>query len=341
MDKQNASLVKRMGEKIKKFLILIITFIITFTGIGIYTIRDYGIGYKYYQNNTVIGITQEKGLLTQTIESHIDDLETQGYVITSYEFNDEIFVKTALIRKSKADTAALKSLIIDNLTIEVFATQVSFINDTNTYIFTSESECRSFAEQIKSYTNTEGSFDSSIVNYKDITKKEVLDAKVNAVKAEKEKADALAAAKKKQEQAKKYQVTSRGGNVSRAKSSSNVGSILASYSYISSQYGMRKGKMHTGTDFAAPAGTHIYSWKSGTVTYAGWNGSYGNFIEVKHDDGTISRYAHLSGYAISNGASVSKGQLIGYVGTTGNSTGNHLHFEIKVNGNFVNPLNYL
>ena len=99
--------------------------------------------------------------------------------------------------------------------------------------------------------------------------------------------------------------------------------------------------MHTGVDFAAAGGTHIYAWKSGTVTFTGWSGGYGNFIIIQHNNGTVSRYAHCSGYAVSAGQTVSKGQTIGYVGTTGNSTGNHLHFEIQVNGSFVNPLNYL
>ena len=99
--------------------------------------------------------------------------------------------------------------------------------------------------------------------------------------------------------------------------------------------------MHTGVDFAANGGTPIYAWKSGKVTYRGWNGNYGNFVEIDHGDGTVSRYAHMSGYNCSLGDTVSAGYTIGYVGTTGNSTGNHLHFEIKINGSFVNPLNYL
>ena len=98
---------------------------------------------------------------------------------------------------------------------------------------------------------------------------------------------------------------------------------------------------HTGIDLAAPAGTHIYSWRSGTVTFAGWSGGYGNFIIVDHGDGFVTRYAHCSKIAVTKGQTVSQGQVIGYVGTTGNSTGNHLHFEVKVNGNFVNPRNYL
>ncbi|HIR74365.1 TPA: M23 family metallopeptidase, partial [Candidatus Ventrenecus avicola] len=139
----------------------------------------------------------------------------------------------------------------------------------------------------------------------------------------------------------KQKVTSRGGQTRRQQSSYSSGAPLATYSYISSYYGMRNGKMHTGVDFAAPAGTKIYAWKAGKVIQASWSGSYGNFIVIQHNDGTISRYAHCSGYACSKGDVVSKGQVIGYVGTTGNSTGNHLHLEIKVNGSFVNPLNYL
>ena len=142
-----------------------------------------------------------------------------------------------------------------------------------------------------------------------------------------------------QKEKQKYQVTSRGSSTRRASSSTSA--PLQSYVYISSYYGERWGRMHTGIDYAANGGTPIYAWKSGTITYRGWNGSYGNFVEIDHGDGTVSRYAHMSGYNCSLGDTVSAGETIGYVGTTGNSTGNHLHFEIKVNGNFVNPLNYL
>ena len=118
--------------------------------------------------------------------------------------------------------------------------------------------------------------------------------------------------------------------------------------YISCPYGYRThpvtGKpnnFHTGVDMAAPAGTPIYATKSGTVTGAGYNSAYGNNVVINHGDGFSSLYGHMTRYVVSVGQQVSQGQLIGYVGSTGISTGNHLHFTIFYNGATVNPMNYL
>ena len=111
---------------------------------------------------------------------------------------------------------------------------------------------------------------------------------------------------------------------------------------ISSGYGSRWGSFHKGLDFAAPAGTPIYAADSGKVIYSGYNsGGYGNLVIVEHDNGDQTYYAHCSKLYVSVGSYVSKGQHIAGVGTTGDSTGNHLHFEIRKNGNPVNPSNYL
>lgn len=114
----------------------------------------------------------------------------------------------------------------------------------------------------------------------------------------------------------------------------------------SSTFGRRKHpvtgayKMHWGVDYAAPKGTPIYAAGTGTITKRGRNGAYGNMVEIKHADGFITRYAHMSAFkrGQSVGYNVSKGETIGFVGTTGRSTGNHLHYEIHKNGKRVNPL---
>jgi murein DD-endopeptidase MepM/ murein hydrolase activator NlpD len=106
----------------------------------------------------------------------------------------------------------------------------------------------------------------------------------------------------------------------------------------------RPGHMHAGLDIAAPDGTPIRAADSGTVILfqgTGASGGYGNFVCVGHSGSVASCYAHLSRFGTSPGASVRQGQVIGYVGNTGNSFGAHLHFEVRVNGSPVNPMGYL
>lgn len=115
---------------------------------------------------------------------------------------------------------------------------------------------------------------------------------------------------------------------------------------LSSRFGMRKhpilgySRMHQGTDFAAPSGTPIYAAGNGVVDYAGRKGGYGNYIRLRHGSTYQTAYAHMKGFAkgIGKGTRVKQGQIIGYVGTTGRSTGPHLHYEVLVSGKQVNPL---
>lgn len=97
---------------------------------------------------------------------------------------------------------------------------------------------------------------------------------------------------------------------------------------------------HTGIDVPAPGGTNIYAAKSGVVVTSTYNRSYGNYVVVSHSDGTSTLYAHMSRRNASEGQTVKQGAVIGYVGTTGSSTGNHLHFEVRVNGVRKNPTDY-
>jgi murein DD-endopeptidase MepM/ murein hydrolase activator NlpD len=99
---------------------------------------------------------------------------------------------------------------------------------------------------------------------------------------------------------------------------------------------------HAGMDIFAPMGTPIYAAKGGTVISAGWNnGGYGNLVLVSHGDGLVTAYAHMSQVIAVQGQSVGAGTILGLEGSTGNSTGPHLHFEVRVNGSAVNPRNYL
>ncbi len=110
---------------------------------------------------------------------------------------------------------------------------------------------------------------------------------------------------------------------------------------LTSGYGWRGGEFHTGLDLAAPWGSPVQAADSGTVVVAGWEGDYGNRIIIDHGGGKLQTlYGHLSSFAVRVGDRVGKGQVIGRVGSTGRSTGPHVHFEVRVEGRHVNPMNY-
>lgn len=116
---------------------------------------------------------------------------------------------------------------------------------------------------------------------------------------------------------------------------------------MTSDFGMRTHPIlggrrnHKGIDLASPTGTPVYATADGVVAKAEPFSSYGNYIQIEHGGQLETRYAHLSGYAVTAGEQVHKGQLIGYVGTTGRSTGPHLHYEVRVAGEAVDPRPYM
>ena len=98
---------------------------------------------------------------------------------------------------------------------------------------------------------------------------------------------------------------------------------------------------HAGLDIGADYGDPVHAADSGTVVYAGWMGGYGYLVEINHGNGYVTRYGHNSSLTVSVGQHVYKGQQVARAGSTGNSTGNHCHFEVRYNGVAKNPLNYL
>lgn len=144
-------------------------------------------------------------------------------------------------------------------------------------------------------------------------------------------------------------VTSRSGvstarNMSQSKVNLGVSLSKPISGTVSSRFGsmsrVRSGA-HTGLDISAPYGTKIKAAASGTVVFAGYKGAYGNMVAIDHGNGVMTYYGHCSSLKVSIGQKVSQGTVIAAVGSTGNSTGNHLHLEIRVNGIAYNPQNYL
>ena len=99
-------------------------------------------------------------------------------------------------------------------------------------------------------------------------------------------------------------------------------------------------RFHAGMDFTAPTGTPIYATANGTIMSAGWKQGYGNCVEINHGYGYVTLYGHMSVIKTNAGRSVKRGDVIGLVGSTGKSTGPHLHYEVHLRGEIMNPANY-
>jgi murein DD-endopeptidase MepM/ murein hydrolase activator NlpD len=118
------------------------------------------------------------------------------------------------------------------------------------------------------------------------------------------------------------------------------GALSATWGEREDPFG-RGQELHTGIDISADRGAPVYATGDGTIKSAGWNGDYGNMVVIDHGYGLVTRYAHLSVYSVRPDERVLKGQVIGQVGSTGRSTGAHLHYELLVNGQLTNPLSLL
>ena len=171
-------------------------------------------------------------------------------------------------------------------------------------------------------------------------------------KAEEERKRREEEEKKKQEEANKKPADggSNGGSNNNGGSGAVAGESWrrpCSWIKLTSPYGYRthpttgQWKFHNGVDLANNQGTPIYAARSGKVTVATYGGTYGYYVTINHGDGYSSLYAHMTHYTVSKGQTVKKGDIIGYMGSTGRSTGPHLHFSIFYNGSSVNPMNYI
>lgn len=244
---------------------------------------------------------------TQAVETERADLEQQKLDLQQTE--DDLAVEQAELetKRAKADT------LITQMQVEYASLSDEFL--------AAEADEAAVREQIK---KTETDY-------------------FNALAKEQAAAAAAAAAANK---------PSSGSNSSSSSSSGGASSggfafPLAYSTGVTCAYGPRvhpingNKSFHYGVDLAAGMNTEIYATKSGTVTGATYGEANGYYVTINHGDGYSSIYAHMTNYVVSVGDSVKQGQLIGYVGTTGWSTGPHLHFEILYNGSNVNPMNYI
>ena len=243
---------------------------------------------------------------TQAVETERADLEQQKLDLQQTE--DDLAVEQAELetKRAKADT------LITQMQAEYASLSDEFL--------AAEADEAAVREQIK---RTETDY-------------------FNALAKEQAAAAAAAAAANKASNSNNSSASSSGGA-----SSGGFAFPLAYSTGVTCAYGPRvhpingNKSFHYGVDLAAGMNTEIYATKSGTVTGATYGEANGYYVTINHGDGYSSIYAHMTNYVVSVGDSVKQGQLIGYVGTTGWSTGPHLHFEILYNGSNVNPMNYI
>ena len=208
-----------------------------------------------------------------------------------------------------------------------------------------EIKYQAYTEEVEKNKQRIAKLDESI----EYTKSEVdkLQSKVKSLDAnisfeEKVKADILRGMNE-----KRIQKDIADGKIDARPSNGEMLWPLKGYYSISSGFGWRNapigsgGERHRGIDIPAPTGTPVYSATDGVVISSGWNGSYGNAVMIKYTNNIVIVYGHNSSLIVRAGQKVSKGQVISLVGSTGNSTGPHLHFEVRYNGYPVDPLKYL
>jgi murein DD-endopeptidase MepM/ murein hydrolase activator NlpD len=142
-------------------------------------------------------------------------------------------------------------------------------------------------------------------------------------------------------QIRSAQSAAAAASVAPSRSVSSSGFIWPVHGVVTSGYGWRWGRMHEGIDIAVSSGTPVVAAASGTIIVAGWMGGYGNLVVVDHGNGIATAYGHNNTVTVGVGQAVAQGQLIAYSGSTGHSTGPHVHFEVRVNGAPVDPFGYL
>ena len=285
--------------------------------------------YKAFTSNGELGyyITQED--FYNTYKECVEDTSIKFEEIKSIK--EKINFSKKWIKEDYAKKFNNCSLINEQLTIEYKIYKV-IIDEENEVYFPNEEEANVYVETYqKKWKKAKIKVEGIVVDNLDLlsTENEINNITTNVTKT--------------------YYVASRSGTgirTLRAQKTINSNFISPSTStIITSYYGMRTlngvTKMHTGVDIGVPENSPVYASAAGTVVFSEWCGNYGYYIKIDHGNGIITGYAHNNELLYKVGDTVEKGEVIALSGSTGYSTGPHIHFEFIINGEFKNPLNYI
>ena len=300
--------------------------------------------YAVYLDGELVGYTEEKKELQDKINSYIkngDGEEVAFYEIDSMPTYEECY--------SKKDITANDTEIFDTIIAKgtpYYKQYAILVDKEEKYYVSSYKEAEDVIEQLKKKKSTNIKKITYSVKYSSDekqkeTKTSTIVSKLYKKPVVKKKTTTTSTAKYYSSGSGNFRT---GANISYSKVALGVSLRRPISGTISSRFGSRssvRSSVHTGLDIAARKGTPIKAAASGTVIHAGWKGSLGKLIVISHGNGVQTYYAHCNSINVYAGQTVSSGQKIGEVGSTGNSTGPHLHLEVRVNGVAYNPQNWL
>ncbi len=337
--------------KTLKFLSVGSAIVLTVAGV------KYKPAYKVTLSGETIGFVINKDIVNSKVEKYIND-NSGNIAFREIESMPEYELK--LISRDKKTNEQDVMLAVQNITKTTYKFYAINSGDEQRAVMESEQDAENIINEVKSDLNTEIDLKLGIVEiYTDEYKVNTLEEAKNSLnevkgarvfeyeaeqkeKAKKEREEALKLAKARSTiSTRNYAMA---GSVAPSGSLNGLALSVPVSGSISSRFGERssiRSSIHTGLDIATSSGTGIRATTAGTVTFAGYKGSYGNLIIVNHGNGVETYYAHCSAIYVSPGQSVDSSTTIGAVGATGNATGPHLHFEIRLGGTPVNPQNYL
>ena len=291
--------------------------------------------YKVKISGEEVGYIQDKISFEENVKESIIENATKNIDTIDLKEIPEYELKL-VDRTLKTNEDEISENMLEEAIITYKYYEIAFNNETVNSVNTEE-EAEELVNNIKQENNNQELNLTIIEKYTDNSEQ------VNTDELQVAKTEVQTKINEKEEEDKKQKEEEE-----RINSMPNVNGIRLAYTpingSITSRYGvssrLRK-STHTGLDIAAPTGTIIKAVAEGTVTCASYNGAYGNLVKIEHGNGVETWYAHTSKMYVKVGQKISAGEVIATVGSTGNSTGAHLHLDIRINGEHVNPQNYL
>jgi len=311
----------------------VVLFVLTLSAVMVTILNIYTPTYRAKINDSIVGYFKTEAEFDEIFEVIANEKKADGVEVKVYLESDPVY-ELSYVRKSVLDNQNLYTEVRDIAKAEYTIYNV-VVKDKTEMTFTSKESAENYVNDLKK--NTKG------VTIE--VKSEKVAELNNITDAEKAKTiyNDLVSRYRPVVKKKVYNTTSGGtgnykGTSSNISSNANVNGGIKPASGIYTQY---YSGSHRGIDIANKIGTPIYAYKAGTVIYAKWQNGYGYLVKVQHEGNVVTYYAHLSAFNVKEGDSVAAGQQVGEMGSTGWSTGPHLHFEIRVNNVPINPYPYI